>query len=53
MAHEAYLVLAPCALRDYFPDKDTVYLLMKMWELPYVSLIGLEIQQQAKSTFYN
>ena len=53
MGHESYLVLAACALRDFFPDKEAVCLLGKTAEFPYIdwflkflkeSLAGLELQ---------
>ena len=54
MGHESYLVLAACAVRDMFPDKEAVCLLGKTTEYPFLdwfcrymkeSLAGLELHQ--------
>ena len=39
MGHESYLVLAACAVRDFFPDKESVFLLGKTTELPFLDCV--------------
>ena len=57
MGHESYLVLAACAARDLFPDKEAVCLLGKTTEYPFLdwvsrylkeTLSGLELYQGAQ-----
>lgn len=57
MAHDSYIILATCAMRDYFPDREVVCLLGHTTEYPYVSwflrflkesLTGLEVAHQSE-----